>query len=74
MENKNKENVSGAIDKDARQPWHVPAIIFGGLEFCIPVLMVGGILIGNFSLYKVMGILLVGLCFFQWICFAVECP
>lgn len=72
MENVNNENTSDAIPEDARQPWHVPAIIFGGLEFCIPVLMVGGILIGNFSLYELIGILLVGLCFFQWIGNAVQ--
>ncbi|WP_372973385.1 cytosine permease [Muriicola sp.] len=55
-----------------RQPWYIPAIIFGGLEFCIPVLMVGGILVGNFSLWEMIGILILGLCLFQWIGNAVQ--
>ncbi|WP_350284475.1 cytosine permease [uncultured Croceitalea sp.] len=55
-----------------RQPWYVPAIIFGGLEFCIPVLLIGGILIGSFSLLEIIGILLVGLVFFQWVGNAIQ--
>ncbi len=72
MEDIKSGNTSEAVPENERQPWHIPAIIFGGLEFCIPVLMVGGILIGNFSLYEVIGILLIGLCFFQWIGNAVQ--
>ena len=63
---------SGAIPENARQPWYVPAFIFGGLEFCIPVLLIGGILIGNFSLLEIVGILLIGLVFFQWIGNAIQ--
>ena len=63
---------SGAIPENARQPWYVPAFIFGGLEFCIPVLLIGGILIGNFSLLEIIGILLIGLVFFQWIGNAIQ--
>jgi len=62
----------GAIPENARQPWYVPAFIFGGLEFCIPVLLIGGILIGNFSLLEIVGILLIGLVFFQWIGNAIQ--
>lgn len=61
-----------AIPTNERQPWYVPAIIFGGLEFCIPVLLIGGILIGNFSLLEIIGILMIGLVFFQWIGNAIQ--
>lgn len=60
------------IPENERQPWYVPAIIFGGLEFCIPVLLVGGILIRNFSLLDTVLVLLIGLVFFQWIGNAVQ--
>ena len=60
--NKKRENTMSD-----RQPWYVPAIIFGGLEFCIPVLMLGGILATNFSLLNVIAILVVGLVIIQWI-------
>lgn len=65
-------NAFDNIPENNRQPWYVPAIIFGGLEFCIPVLLIGGILIGNFSLSEIVGILLVGLVFFQWIGNAIQ--
>ena len=69
MENfkKTKDSLFNPIPIDRRQKWYVPAIIFGGLEFCIPVLLVGGILIGNFGIIEIIGILLVGLVFFQWL-------
>ena len=63
---------SQAIPENARQPWHVPAFIFGGLEFCIPVLLIGGILIGNFSLLEIIAILMIALVFFQWIGNAIQ--
>ena len=76
MENKTsqeQENINtGRISTNKRQPWYVPAFIFGGLEFCIPVLLVGGILIGNFSLLEMVGILVIGLVFFQWIGNAIQ--
>jgi cytosine permease len=63
---------SEAIPLTDRQPWHIPAFIFGGLEFCIPVLLIGGILIGNFSLLEIIGILMIALVFFQWIGNAIQ--
>ena len=66
------EKINDIIPEDQRQPWYVPAIIFGGLEFCIPVLLVGGILIGNFSILETVGILLVGLVLFQWVGNAIQ--
>lgn len=50
-----------------RQPWHVLALLFGGLEFCIPVLIVGGILAANFSFGKIFLVLFIGLVVIQWI-------
>lgn len=70
-----KENTDASLDAiplNERQPWHVPAFIFGGLEFCIPVLLIGGILIGNFSLLEIIGVLMVALVFFQWIGNAIQ--
>jgi len=64
--------VTESVPLKERQPWYVPAIIFGGLEFCIPVLLIGGILIGNFSLLEIVGILMIGLVFFQWIGNAIQ--
>lgn len=68
----NKDYASTPIPLNERQAWYVPAFIFGGLEFCIPVLLIGGILIGNLSLLEIIGILLVGLVFFQWIGNAIQ--
>jgi cytosine permease len=67
-----KGHASDSVPLNERQPWYVPAIIFGGLEFCIPVLLIGGILIANFSLLEIIGILMVGLVFFQWIGNAIQ--
>ncbi|MEP5341389.1 MAG: cytosine permease [Algibacter sp.] len=50
-----------------RTPWHELAIVFGGLEFSIPVLLVGGLLAVNFSLTDTILILIIGLVIIQWI-------
>ena len=68
----NRDSSSEVISLNDRQAWYVPAFIFGGLEFCIPVLLIGGILIGNFSLLEIIGILTVALVFFQWIGNAIQ--
>jgi cytosine permease len=68
----NTGHVTESVPLKERQAWYVPAIIFGGLEFCIPVLLIGGILIGNFSLLEIIGILMIGLVFFQWIGNAIQ--
>lgn len=63
-----KNGIDGAeeIPPDQRQHWMVPALIFGGLEFTIPVLMVGSVLIGSFSLKEVFVLLAIGLAI-QWV-------
>lgn len=50
-----------------RQHWLTPAMIFGGLEFTIPVLMVGASLAASFGLSKILLILIIALFVFQWV-------
>lgn len=49
-----------------RHHWLSPAIVFGGLEFTIPVIMVGSSIIGSFSLLNVLIIVVIGL-LIQWL-------
>jgi len=55
-----------AVPIDQRQHWLGPAVIFGGLEFCIPVLMVGSMLIGSFGFKQMFPILFVAFIVIQW--------
>lgn len=55
-----------AVPLNQRQHWLAPAMIFGGLEFCIPVLMVGSILIGSFGFKQLFPILFVAFILIQW--------
>lgn len=56
-----------AVPLNQRQHWITPAVIFGGLEFTIPVLMVGATLAGAFGLGTIFWILLISLFGIQWI-------
>lgn len=56
-----------AIPEKDRQHWITPAMIFGGLEFTIPVLMVGAALTASFGLSKILFILIIALFGFQWV-------
>lgn len=56
-----------AVPESERQHWLTPAVIFGGLEFTIPVLMTGAILVGSFGLSSILLILVVALLIFQWV-------
>src|SRR5699024_4429056 len=56
-----------AIPESARQHWVTPTMIFGGLEFTIPVLMVGAALTASCGLSKILLILIIGLFGFQWV-------
>src|SRR5690606_25666811 len=73
MEDKGIKNAVGAdealaaIPANKRQHWLTPAMIFGGLEFTIPVLMVGATLAGSFGMAEIFWILLVSLFIVQWI-------
>ncbi|MFD2210777.1 purine-cytosine permease family protein [Virgibacillus halophilus] len=55
-----------AVPDEQRQHWMTPAMIFGGLEFTIPVLMVGATLAGSYGLGKIFFILIVALFVIQW--------
>jgi cytosine permease len=67
METMKKDTVLSEVPKSERQHWFVPATIFGGLEFAVPVIMVGATLAGSFGLSQVFLVLLVGLVVIQWI-------
>lgn len=67
MDNKNQDYALSAVPLSKRQHWIVPATIFAGLEFAVPVIMVGATLAGSFSLLEVVFILLIGLVVIQWI-------
>lgn len=56
-----------AIPENEREHWIGPTIIFAGLEFTIPVLMVGAVLAGSFGLGKIFVLLIVSLFGIQWI-------
>lgn len=50
-----------------REHWIAPTVIFGGLEFTIPVLMVGATLAGSFKLSSILLILFIALFGIQWL-------
>lgn len=54
-----------------RVSWTVPAVIFGGLEFTVPVLMAGAALADHFSLATVAGIVAAALAI-QWVGNAIQ--
>ncbi|QKI82612.1 purine-cytosine permease family protein [Kroppenstedtia eburnea] len=62
-----KDEALAAIPENKRQHWLTPAMIFGGLEFTIPVLMVGATLAGSFGLSELFWVLLISLFVIQWI-------
>lgn len=69
---KSKESVATdealiSVPLSQRQNWLTPAMIFGGLEFTIPVLMIGAQLTSSYSLGKIFWVLVVALVLFQWI-------
>lgn len=56
-----------AVPLQERQHWIFPTMIFGGLEFSIPVLLTGAVLAVNFGMSKVFWILFISLFVIQWI-------
>ncbi|MFS0890975.1 purine-cytosine permease family protein [Peribacillus frigoritolerans] len=62
-----RDHALDSIPESTRQHWITPAMIFGGLEFTIPVLMVGAALTASFGLSKILLILIIALFGFQWI-------
>ncbi|MGY0692185.1 purine-cytosine permease family protein [Virgibacillus sp. FSP13] len=62
-----KDEALQAVPIDQRQHWLTPAMIFGGLEFTIPVLMVGATLAGSYGLSEIFFLLIIALFVIQWI-------
>lgn len=60
------DNPLSAAPLDRRQHWIAPAMIFGGLESCVPVLMVGATLAASFSPKYILSILFVAFIGIQW--------
>ncbi|REB08572.1 permease [Sporosarcina sp. BI001-red] len=61
-----QDNALAPVPENQRQHWLTPAVIFGGLEFTIPVLMVGASLTASFGMTKILFILIIALFGFQW--------
>ncbi len=61
------DNPLNPVPLEKRQHWLTPAMIFGGLEFCVPVLMVGAALATSYSLAATIPILLIAFFGIQWI-------
>ncbi|WP_432354175.1 purine-cytosine permease family protein [Sporosarcina sp. A2] len=62
-----QDNALAPVPENQRQHWLTPTVIFGGLEFTIPVLMVGASLTASFGMTKILFILIVALFGFQWV-------
>lgn len=55
------------VPEDQRQHWLAPAMIFGGLEFSVTILMVGSTLVNQFGFKKTIPIVLFTFIFLTWI-------
>lgn len=68
MNNKTKARDSALtpVALEERQKWYVPALIFAGLEFAIPVMIVGSTLITGMSFNKLFLVLLAAMAI-QWV-------
>ena len=70
---KKKEEKAVIVDEpmtpvplDQRQNWVTPAVIFGGLEFCVPILMIGATLIGAFGIKGMVPVVLFTFLILTW--------
>ena len=69
-----EENIlTKAIPISDRQHWFGPALVFAGLEFSIPVLMVGGSLIGTFGFKGMLPVVLFTFLVITWIGNSISC-
>lgn len=66
------DNPLESVPLNKRQHWTTPAVIFGGLEFTIPVLMVGATLAGAFGLTTIFWIVMFSMIVLQWAGNAVQ--
>lgn len=54
------------VPLDQRESWISPAVIFGGLEFCVPILMIGASLIGSFGIKGMLPVVLFTFLILTW--------
>ena len=60
------DNPMTPVPLEQRQNWITPAVIFGGLEFCVPIMMIGATLIGSFGLKGMVPIVLFTFLVLTW--------
>lgn len=61
------DNPLESVPLERREKWLTPAVIFGGLEFTVPVLMVGATLAGAFGISEIFWIVMIAMVLIQWI-------
>lgn len=61
------DNPLDSVPLERREHWLTPAVIFGGLEFTIPVLMVGASLAGAFGITEIFWIVMIAMFLIQWV-------
>lgn len=62
----NNDDPMSPVPLNKRQHWTTPAMIFGGLEFSVTILMVGATLVGAFGFKKMIPIVLFTFFAIQW--------
>src|SRR5699024_8437216 len=67
-----RDNALESVLLIKRLDWTTTAVIFGGLEFTIPVLMVGATLAGAFGLTEIFWIVLFAMIVIQWVGNAIQ--
>ena len=65
-ETQGTDNPMTPVPLEQRQHWITPAVIFGGLEFCVPIMMIGATLIGSFGLKGMVPIVLFTFLVLTW--------
>ncbi|QQD84612.1 MULTISPECIES: cytosine permease [Jeotgalicoccus] len=60
------DNPLESVPLNRREKWLTPAVIFGGLEFTVPVLMVGATLAGAFGISEIFWIVMAAMVLIQW--------
>lgn len=61
-----EDNPMVPVPLEQRQNWITPAVIFGGLELCVPIMMIGATLIGSFGLKGMVPIVLFTFLVLTW--------
>lgn len=61
------DNPMTPVPLEDRQHWLTPAVMFGGLEFCVPVLMIGATLIGAYGFKGMIPVVLFTFICLTWV-------